>query len=288
MYKIGDFSKLGQVSTRMLRHYDQLGLLKPSHTDKFTGYRYYTVDQLSRLHRIVALSKMGVGLEQIAGLLDQNGNISSEQLRGMLALRQAELAQELQAKQQQLAAVEARLRQLEGEAQPTPYEMVIKAVPPQPVAALRQVVPTIGAVGYYCAQMYRQLYATLARMGIKPLQPEITIYHNEEYQEQDIEMETAIPIDAEHLQRADPDAPVILRELPGAEQVAALIYEGSFDDIPPAILALLRYVGELRYTVVGPLRELHLSGPAHPEDEQAGARHVVGLELPIQRVDVEA
>ena len=53
MFKIGDFSKLGQVSVRMLRHYDQLGLLKPGQIDKFTGYRYYAVEQLVRLNRIL-------------------------------------------------------------------------------------------------------------------------------------------------------------------------------------------------------------------------------------------
>lgn len=53
MFKIGDFSKLGQVSVRMLRHYDQLELLKPDSIDKFTGYRYYTPGQLAQLNRII-------------------------------------------------------------------------------------------------------------------------------------------------------------------------------------------------------------------------------------------
>jgi len=71
MFKIGEFSKLGQVSTRMLRHYDQLGLLRPSQTDKFTSYRYYTIDQLARLNRIIALKELGFSLEQVAQLLDK-------------------------------------------------------------------------------------------------------------------------------------------------------------------------------------------------------------------------
>ena len=54
MFKIGEFSQLSRVSVRMLRHYDQLGLLKPSRTDNFTNYRYYSADQLPRLNRILA------------------------------------------------------------------------------------------------------------------------------------------------------------------------------------------------------------------------------------------
>ncbi|MBK8046560.1 MAG: MerR family transcriptional regulator [Anaerolineales bacterium] len=62
MFKIGDFSRVSQVSVRMLRHYDKLGLLAPGHIDKFTGYRYYTLDQLPRLNRIVALNDLGLTL----------------------------------------------------------------------------------------------------------------------------------------------------------------------------------------------------------------------------------
>ena len=46
MYRIGDFSNLGQISVRMLRHYDQLGLLKPEKVDLISGYRYYSIEQL--------------------------------------------------------------------------------------------------------------------------------------------------------------------------------------------------------------------------------------------------
>ena len=92
MFKIGDFSRLAQVSVRMLRHYDKLGLLEPSFTDRFTGYRYYTIDQLPRLNRIVALNDLGLTLAQIADLLGKDDKLPAEQLRGMLALRRAELA----------------------------------------------------------------------------------------------------------------------------------------------------------------------------------------------------
>ena len=46
MLRIGEFSKLSRVSIRMLRHYDDIGLLKPAEIDHFTGYRYYREEQL--------------------------------------------------------------------------------------------------------------------------------------------------------------------------------------------------------------------------------------------------
>ena len=48
MFTIGDFARHGRVSARMLRHYDAIGLLRPAHTDPYSGYRYYTAAQLAR------------------------------------------------------------------------------------------------------------------------------------------------------------------------------------------------------------------------------------------------
>jgi DNA-binding transcriptional MerR regulator len=89
MFKIGDLSKLTQVSLKALRYYDELGLLKPAEVDPFTGYRYYSFDQLPRLNRIRALKDLGSSLEQIALLLQQE--LPSEQLHGMLRIKQIEL-----------------------------------------------------------------------------------------------------------------------------------------------------------------------------------------------------
>ena len=70
MLKIGDFSKLSRVSIRMLRHYDDIGLLKPAETDDFTGYRYYREDQLFLIGRITALKDMGFALADIVRILE--------------------------------------------------------------------------------------------------------------------------------------------------------------------------------------------------------------------------
>ena len=70
MLKIGDFSKLSRVSIRMLRHYDDIGLLKPAETDSFTGYRYYRPEQLFTIGRITALKDMGFSLAEIIRILE--------------------------------------------------------------------------------------------------------------------------------------------------------------------------------------------------------------------------
>ena len=64
MLSIGDFARLGQVSVRMLRHYDGIGLLEPARVDPATGYRWYDAGQFTRLNRILALKDLGFTLDQ--------------------------------------------------------------------------------------------------------------------------------------------------------------------------------------------------------------------------------
>jgi DNA-binding transcriptional MerR regulator len=70
MFNIGEFSRLGGVSVRTLRHYDEIGLLRPATVDPDTGYRGYSADQLGQLNRIMALKELGLSLTQARRLLD--------------------------------------------------------------------------------------------------------------------------------------------------------------------------------------------------------------------------
>ena len=71
MLRIGEFSKLSRVSIRMLRHYDEIGLLVPIMTDELTGYRYYNETQLPVINRITALKEMGFSLAMIQEILEK-------------------------------------------------------------------------------------------------------------------------------------------------------------------------------------------------------------------------
>ena len=70
MYSIGMFSKINRITTKTLRHYDEIGLLKPEEVDRFTGYRYYTSSQLPVLHKIFTLKQMGLALNDIKTALE--------------------------------------------------------------------------------------------------------------------------------------------------------------------------------------------------------------------------
>ena len=152
MLKIGDFSKLSQVTIKALRLYDEMGLLKPISVDRFTGYRFYSASQLPRLNRTLAFKDLGFSLEQISQLL--NEEISPEQMRGMLRLKQADLQQQIEQEQGRLVRVAARLKQIEQEDVMSDYEVVIKKFEPITVASIREVLPNYAAI----AKLFQELY----------------------------------------------------------------------------------------------------------------------------------
>lgn len=127
MLKIGEFSRLSEVSVKALHHYDQLGLLRPAQVDPSTGYRFYQLEQLADVHRIMALKEVGLSLEQIKLLLEDD--LTADQIRGMLRLRQVEIEDRLRIEQAHLARVEYRLRMIEAEASFPDLNVVMKNIP---------------------------------------------------------------------------------------------------------------------------------------------------------------
>jgi DNA-binding transcriptional MerR regulator len=111
MFRIGEFAQIAQVSGRQLRFYDQIGLLRPAHADPQTGYRYYSIQQLPRLNRILALKELGFSLDQIGPLL--GNEISLAELRGMLAMKRAQVEHLLSEEQARLRHIESRIAQID-------------------------------------------------------------------------------------------------------------------------------------------------------------------------------
>ena len=101
MLKIGEFSRLSQVTVNTLRHYDDIDLFKPAEIDRFTGYRYYALEQLSDIHRIMVLKELGLSLDQIREIIQDE--VTIDQLRGMLMLKQGELQDHIDEERARLA-----------------------------------------------------------------------------------------------------------------------------------------------------------------------------------------
>jgi len=128
MLKISEFAQLSAVTVKTLHHYDNIGLLQPASVDPFSNYRYYTIDQLPRIHRIMALRELGLSLEQIAIMLSDN--VTTNEIRGMLALRRAEALQHMREAKRRLSMIEFHLNMIEAETDFPQLDILIKKLEP--------------------------------------------------------------------------------------------------------------------------------------------------------------
>ena len=279
MYKIGDFSRLGQVSVRMLRHYDQIGLLKPDSVDFYSGYRKYSIQQLPILNRLVFLKELGFSLHEVKELLERN--LDLKELKAIHLEKKKALEAELQTAKNKLEMINSRLGQIENEGREPLYEIVTKSYGSFRMAAVREIVPHMKEMGKYCEAMHNRLYASLEKYKIKPCGHEITIYHNNEYSDENIDVEMGIKIEEKDLKGENKTLDLNLVQVPAEKTVASLLYRGPYKDLPSPVLALLSWIGMNRKTMTGAVREIHLSGPAHDKEGRVQEDPVIELQIPI-------
>ena len=268
MLKIGEFSKLAQVSTKTLRHYDLLGLFRPAWIDRFSGYRYYTLSQLPQLNRILTLKDLGFSLDQIGHIVAEQQLSGSELLQGMMRLKRDELRRHINEEQERLARIESRLQELE-QAQNLPLpEVLIKAVPPLQVAGIREMVAEHGPSRRQTADLRRFLEARGLIQEVS--RPWLGIYHDTEFQEPGLQLELAAPL-AEEIPGTER---VRVHELPGVETMACLLFEGPYGRLPQAHKGLMIWLESSRYEVDGPSREVYLQPPSIHDPTDTGLTEV--------------
>jgi predicted transcriptional regulator YdeE/DNA-binding transcriptional MerR regulator len=287
MIKIGDFSKLAHVSIKTLHHYDDLGLLKPSHVDRFSGYRYYEIGQLSRLNRILALKDLGLSLDQVTELLRED--LSTAEMRGMLRMQQMELETHLEEEQTRLLRVEQRLRQLEVDGCPSHSEIAVKDIPAQTVLVAQVVAASEDVLSPARASLQTLLQEALEMARLKPVTPWFALFDDLPYRETDLELTLAVGVDLRAGQRAGDwqGTPVRLQELPAVPAMASVIHTGDQATLPQAYAALYAWTQSSGYQPAGSYRELYLPASgvsASPVPlTQAG---VIELQCPVEKASI--
>jgi len=272
MFKIGDFSKISRVPVKTLRYYAEFGLLEPVEVDHSSGYRYYSADQLPRLNRILALKDLGLSLGQIRALLEKD--LNAEELRGMLLRRQAEIEERVVEERARLARVAARLKLIEMEKNMPDYEIIVKNLPPIRVASVRGVIPAYPEQG----ELWGALESELRRQRFQPSQPCFTIYYDSEFQARDIDSEVCEPIGNAPVES---HGRVQVRELP-AVTAATIVHHGSFDTLSNAYTAVLQWIRDNGYRIVGNEREIYIytgKGPVRQDD----LTYVTEVQFPVEK-----
>ncbi|HUB40015.1 MAG TPA: MerR family transcriptional regulator [Streptosporangiaceae bacterium] len=279
MLSIGEFARLGAVSIRTLRHYDEIGLLAPDEVDPVTGYRSYSARQLRQVNRIVALKDLGLTLGQIRQLLD---GITADELRGMLLLRQAQLEHELQRQQHHLLGVEARLRHIAQEDDMPADDIVVKQIPPLGVVAIADTAPGWGPLNIVPAvNRGRVKFDQLGISGlVKVAGPFMLFYEHTDGDE--ITVNVALPVTEEP---AELPPPASYRVLPAIEAAAAVRNGPAASIYPMVYQDLVAWVQAHGYQPHGPGRDIWI----HEIDDVSDVdQQVFETQLAFSRPEVSA
>jgi len=276
MFRIGEFSKIAQVSGRLLRYYDEIGLLSPEYTDPQTGYRSYSAQQLPQLNRILVLKELGLSLEQIARLLAQD--TSTEAIRGMLALRKAELEQSVQAEMARLKVVETRLQQIDHHGQMQEPDVILKSVPAQPFLSLRETLAGMDAVRRLVQKISGFVPSRVTPGSLGSL---AVVIHNPVFDPEALDLEIGYLLTGKtpHTLRLSEERMLTLGALPAVETMATLVHVGPLRECHRTYGLLGQWLEQQAWQIVGTGRELLMQLPTSETTEDV----VFEIQLPVSR-----
>lgn len=276
MFRIGEFAQIAQVSGRLLRYYDQLGLLRPQFTDASSGYRYYSAQQLPRLNRILALKSLGLTLDQVARMVDDD--VPVEEMRGMLSIRKAQIEQSLAEDQARLREIESRILQIEEQGAFQSDDVVVKALPAQPFLAVRR---RHGGMD----EAIRLLRAVATAGAVKlraGLRDKLIVVAHSDFTEDEIDLEIGFSLTAltNRSVRLPGEIELRVRELEAAPTMATIVRTGPHYQSHLAYGTLGLWMEANGYRIDGLCREVFHELPfADPAKEDL----VVEIQFPVQK-----
>lgn len=267
---IGEFSRLSRISVRMLRHYDEHGVLHPTRVDPFSGYRHYAPALLRTARRVVELRDVGLGVGELAACLPLMDDPAA--LRTVLTQQRSRLLDDAAGVADRLRGVDRLITELE---EPTmSIEITHRTVPTRTVASVRGTI-----AGYdHEGELWQRLIAGLAAAGgqVSPSAMATAVFHDEEYVEANPDVEVQLDVVAPFPDGAD----VRCRTVPEQEVVAGTLL-GGFEGIGTVMEALDSWAGEHGYRFAGPMFNIYRVGPAQEPDP---TRWVTEVCAPVERV----
>ncbi|NVM23620.1 MAG: MerR family transcriptional regulator [Desulfobacterales bacterium] len=253
---IGRFSIITRLTQKALRYYDMKGLLVPEAKDPFTGYRYYTGDQIQRGVKIKHLSMLGFSVEEISEFLEAEDGGDTARVNNLVELRLRETEMELRRLQRVASLLDSNhYMELMKE---TMLEPCIKEVPQTRVISKRDK----GVIGETIGRLIGELMGVVHMPEnqanlVRIVGPFMTMYHDHEYKEQDADIEVAVPITGK-VNLGDPSFEV--KNLP-KRKVASLVHKGSYETIGMAYAKLHEYVTKNGLEMSGPMMDIYLNDP---------------------------
>lgn len=165
MLSIGEIARITRVSRRMLRHWEEAGLIAPAAIDEHTGYRRYSRTQVGRIRAISALRSVDFALAQIADLLDHS-QLTEQRLVGLLRAREQQLATQIDESSARLTEVRKRLYAIQRGHDTIMSTIELRALPIIRLSSLQATVSDESEIGEAIADLLPRLREDLDGRGM--------------------------------------------------------------------------------------------------------------------------
>ena len=267
--KIGEFSQMMQVTVKTLRHYEQKGLLIPDEVDEWTGYRYYSIEQMQKLQAIRDLQRLGFSLDEIKDLCDSYSCTPTiDQLTEKIEETEAQLRQ-LIARRDRLIDWRNARKQMT-----TMEKFSIQSLPEIIVASHREVLPNYAAIGPMCVN---KIGPEMQRLGCKCPPPGycFTVEHDREYKPTDVDIEYC-----EQVEEMGEDSAIIqFKRLPAVPKALCMKHVGPYERFYESFIEAFRYIDEQGYKPIGQHRTCYIDGAWNQEDPE---KWLSVIQIPIE------
>lgn len=268
-FKIGEFSKLCQVTVKTLRHYEEIGLLIPIEVDEWTGYRYYDINQLRRMNRIVYLKQLGFSLEEITELFEEGKECpGTEQIKEKVERCKNDMAH-LMWRQTELAKLETLLQKQENVME----KVFEKSLPSRIFATHRRKIESYLELFHLCPNI---IGPEMYRLGCECPAPEycFTVEYNDEY---------GVDIDIEYFEavaeRKEDSELIKFKELPEIPVALCINHYGAYEKMPETFAELYAYAEANGYEVSERPRFCYIDGIWNKESEN---EWLTEIQLPVK------
>lgn len=255
MFRIGDFSKLSKTSIKTLRYYDEIGLLHPEYVDNENGYRFYTTEQLLKIHKIHSFKQIGFGIKEIRDLID-NTNVEN-----LLIRKKTKLLETQKELEKQLLKIDF-LMSNKQEIQFMNYEATIKYTPSG--IAYTKRMKLSGYEEYFKAipELGKQMLKLNPDMKCGNPEYCFIVHVGGEYKDTDMEIQFYEIVDKE-----GKAADGVTFESLESIKVISVMHKGKYQDLGMAYAFALKWAESNGYKVIANIRENYIDGIWNKDSE---------------------
>lgn len=251
MYQVGEFSRIGKVSTKMLRHYDKIGLIKPKYTNPDNGYRFYSKDQIKDILLVNKLKRYNFSLDEIREVLEKE---DIKYLKVKVNQKIEDLKAEIKANYFILESMQEDYISLEkGEDIMTlkrEFDIVVDDLKPIRVLSIRKTV-SMDEISNVIGELFSKMY----RNNVNPAGEIMTIYYDQDFDPDNADLEVCIPVNKEVKVEG------LNNKMMEGGLHAHTTFVGAYSELGEGYSAMIDWIKENNYKSIRPPFEKYIKGP---------------------------